>query len=87
MNLKIVNFNDISFIPLLAITMWPSENCRSLNTAKSLRINIKNAIENVTHCFNLNGRESPSHYSTIVDTFCDVYLWFIKVLHFRRPAM
>ena len=62
---------------------------RGLKTAKNLRINIaENVIKNVTHCFILNGKELPSHYSTIGDVFrdvfCDVYLRSFKVLHFRR---
>ena len=44
--------------------------------------------KNVTHCFILNGKELPIHYSTIADVFrdvfTDVYLRSFKVLHFRR---
>ena len=61
--------------------MWPSMNCRSLKTAKNLRINM---TKNVTHCFILNGKELSIHYSTIYDVFCDVYLQSFKVSHFHR---
>ena len=71
------------------ITMWPSMNCRSLQTAKNLRTNItKNVITNVTHCFIVNGMEFPIHYSKMADifrdVFCDVYLRSSEVLKFRR---
>ena len=64
-------------------------NCRSLKTAKNLKLNIPKRPENVTHCFILNGKELPIHYSTTADifrdVFCDVYLRaFYIFLHFRR---
>ena len=41
-------------------------------------INItKNVIKNFTHCFILNGKELPIHYSTISDVFRDVFVMFI----------
>ena len=50
---------------------------------KNLRINMTKYIKKVTHCFILNGRELPIHYSTIADLFCeifrDVYLQSFKV--------
>ena len=50
-------------------------NCRNLKSAKNLRINItKNIIKNVKHCFILNGKELPIHYSTIADAFYDVFV-------------
>ena len=53
-------------------------NCTSLKTAKNLRINIaKNVIKNVKHCFILNGKELPIHYSTTTDVFRDVFVMFI----------
>ena len=59
-------------------------NCRSLKTAKSLRINI---TKNVTLCYILIGKGLPIHYSTIADlfrdVFCDGYLRSFTVLHFR----
>ena len=72
-----VNLLLFGFIGAL-ITMWPSMNCRSLKTAKNLRINItKDVVTNVTHCFILNGKELTVHYSTIADVFCDVFVMFI----------
>ena len=47
----------------------------------------KKRHKNVMHCFILNGKELPIHYSTIADifrdVFRDVYLRSFKVLHFR----
>ena len=45
----------------------------------------KNVIANVMHCFTLNEKELPVHYSTIA-VFCDVYLRSFtgKVLHYFR---
>ena len=47
----------------------------------------KKRHKKVTHCFILNGKELPIHYSTIADVFrdvfCDVYLQPFKVLYFR----
>ena len=34
----------------------------------------KNIIKNVKHCFILNGKELPIHYSTIADAFYDVFV-------------
>ena len=60
-------------------------NCRSLKTVKNLRINI---TKNVTHCFILNGKELPIHYSTIANVFhgifCDINLRSFKISHFCR---
>ena len=59
-------------------------NYRSLKTTKAS----EQTSQNVTHCFILNRKEVPIHYSTIADVFhdvfCDIYLRSSKILHFRR---
>ena len=69
--------------------MWPSMNCRSLKTAKNLRINITENVIKTSFIVSFSmERNYLFIYSTTPnvfrDVFYDVYLRSFKVLHFRR---